>query len=124
MASLDPLARRDFINAFVKDVRGRGITALLSSHIVTDMEHACDRLLVLLKGRVILDDTVDAVKARFRTLPAPVTSVLHVVGTFADHHGAMMSLVDDATQGRPASIEEIVIGHLAADRDSPTSEVA
>jgi ABC-2 type transport system ATP-binding protein len=124
MASLDPLARRDFINAFVKDVRGRGVTAVLSSHIVADMEQACDRLLVLLKGQVILNDSVDAVKIRFRLLPAPVTSEVRVVGTFADSGGALMALVDDATRGRPASIEEIVLGHLATDRDSPTTEVA
>lgn len=47
LANLDPLARRDFLNMLVAHVRGTRATALLSSHIVTDIEQACDHLLVL-----------------------------------------------------------------------------
>src|ERR671918_497523 len=58
LASLDPLARREFLHVLTDAVRGDGATALLSSHIVTDVEQACDRLIVLGVGRVLLDDTV------------------------------------------------------------------
>ena len=47
LASLDPLARREFLHVLVDAVRADGATALLSSHVITDIEQACDRLLVL-----------------------------------------------------------------------------
>jgi len=118
MASLDPLARRDFINAFVDDVRTRGVTALMSSHIVAEIEQACDRLLVLLKGRVILDDSIGAVSARFRTLVEPLPRGIDVVGRFAGSSGESLALIDGATAGRPASVEEVVLGLLASGRDA------
>ena len=55
LASLDPLARREFLHVLVDAVRADGGTALLSSHVITDIEQACDRLLVLGGGRTLLD---------------------------------------------------------------------
>ncbi len=55
LASLDPLARREFLHVLVDAVRADGSTALLSSHVITDIEQACDRLLVLGAGRTLLD---------------------------------------------------------------------
>ena len=55
LASLDPLARREFLHVLVDAVRADGSTALLSSHVITDIEQACDRLLVLGGGRTLLD---------------------------------------------------------------------
>ncbi|TMC64583.1 MAG: ATP-binding cassette domain-containing protein, partial [Chloroflexi bacterium] len=55
LASLDPLARREFLHVLVDAVRVDGSTALLSSHVITDIEQACDRLLVLGGGRKLLD---------------------------------------------------------------------
>ena len=51
LASLDPLARREFLHVLIDAVRADGSTALLSSHVITDIEQACDRLLVLGGGR-------------------------------------------------------------------------
>ena len=56
LASLDPLARSEFLTVLRTAVREGGSTALLSSHIVTDVEQVCDRLIVLGIGRVLLDD--------------------------------------------------------------------
>ena len=55
LASLDPLARREFLHVLTDAVRADGSTALLSSHVITDIEQACDRLLVLGGGSVLLD---------------------------------------------------------------------
>jgi len=55
LASLDPLARREFLHVLVDAVHADGATALLSSHVITDIEQACDRLLVLGGGRTLLD---------------------------------------------------------------------
>ena len=53
LANLDPLARREFIQVLLDAVKSDGSTALLSSHIVTDVEDACDRLAILAVARFV-----------------------------------------------------------------------
>ena len=82
LSSLDPLARRDFLATLVDDVRGRGATAVLSSHIVTDVEQACDRLVVLAGGRLLLDVAVATAREEHRTVAATEVGGRTVIGTF------------------------------------------
>jgi len=94
LASLDPLARRDFLTALVADVRGRGATAVLSSHIVTDVEQACDRLVVLGDGRLLLDAAIATAKEEHRTVPASeLDGGRGAIGTFAGPDGQLLALV-------------------------------
>ena len=44
MASLDPLARREFLNALMEAVSETGVTVVLSSHIVAELERVGDHL--------------------------------------------------------------------------------
>ena len=124
LASLDPLARREFLHVLVRSVRADGVTVLLSSHVITDIEQACDRLLVLAAGRALLDLPIAGAIAEHRVLPAgtergPGT----VVGTFPGPDGERLDLVaGDPTHGRAATLEEVVLGHLASARgDRPTA---
>jgi ABC-2 type transport system ATP-binding protein len=114
LASLDPLARRAFLTTLVDDVRGRGATALLSSHIVTDVDQACDRLVVLADGRLVLDTAGAVAKAAFRVLLPNELGGMVPIGTFSSQTGETLALVKDPSLGRPASLEEIVLGHLAS----------
>jgi ABC-2 type transport system ATP-binding protein len=116
LASLDPLARREFLTALTADVRGRGATTLLSPHIVTDVEQACDRLLVLAAGRVVLDADVLSARARFRIALADDVEDDARIGSFASPDGSQLALHLDQARGRAASLEEIVLGHLASGR--------
>jgi ABC-2 type transport system ATP-binding protein len=119
LASLDPLARREFLHVLVDAVRADGSTALLSSHVITDIEQACDRLLVLGGGRKLLDLSIAESIAAHRMVDARMPGD-DVVGTFMDTDGSQVSLVRAGTgpvpRGRPASLEEVVLGHLAAGR--------
>ena len=116
LASLDPLARREFLATLLDDVHTRGATAVLSSHIVTDVEQACDRLVVLVGGRLALDTSVDAAKSEYRTVSTSELNGRAEIGSFAGPAGESLALVHDQTIGKPASLEEIVLGHLAAAR--------
>lgn len=118
LASLDPLARRDFLGVMIESVRDESRTAFLSSHIVTDIEQAADRLIVLSAGRVLLDDGVAAAQANHRTLESPDGLPPWAIGAFAGPAGERLVLIaaDSASGGRPATLEEIVLGHLAAGR--------
>jgi ABC-2 type transport system ATP-binding protein len=127
LASLDPLARREFLHVLVDAVRTDGSTALLSSHVITDIEQACDRLLVLGGGRKLLDLSIaDSIAAhRIVEERAPGDDV---VGTFMDTDGGQVSLIRHTVgvsgRGRPATLEEVVLGHLAAGRMPHLVEVA
>jgi ABC-2 type transport system ATP-binding protein len=124
LASLDPLARREFLHVLVDAVREEGATALLSSHVITDIEQACDRLLVLGGGRKLLDLSIADSIAAHRVVDG-VGAQDQLVGSFMDVDGATVSLVRAApvsmgghagAHGRPATLEEVVLGHLAAGR--------
>ena len=122
LASLDPLARREFLHVVADAVRTDGGTALLSSHIVTDVEQACDRLIVLGVGRVLLQASVADAVAAHRVAPAD-EAVGEVIATFAGPAGERVALQRDGG-GRSATLEEIVLGYLAAARPAPEREQA
>jgi len=131
LASLDPLARRDFLFVLTDAVRASGGTALLSSHIVTDIEQACDHLVVLGGGRKLLDsgiaDTIGehAVAVHGGQVEASDVPRPGAVGSFYDPRGGRVTLVrtaiadhDDRDDLRPATLEEVVLGYLASARTS------
>ncbi len=124
LANLDPLARRDFLTVLVEDVRANGSTALLSSHIVTDVEQACDRLVVLSGGRVLLDVDTAAARADHRTVDAATLDGRVAIGVFAGPSGEPLALVRDGPIGRPTTLEEVVLGYLAAARTGRREETA
>lgn len=114
LASLDPLARREFLQVLTDAVREDGATALLSSHIVTDVEQACDRLIVLGVGHVLLHETVAAALAAHAI---STTERADAIGSFAASDGTRISLVR-GTGDRPATLEEVVLGYLASGRST------
>jgi ABC-2 type transport system ATP-binding protein len=122
LSSLDPLARRDFLATLIDDVRSRGATAVLSSHIVTDVEQACDRLVVLAAGRVVLEGTVAEARATHRTVAVADAAALDVVGRFGGPAGEQLALVRG--DGSGATLEEIVLGYLASARAGQLAEAA
>jgi ABC-2 type transport system ATP-binding protein len=121
MASLDPLARRDFLMNLTTDVRDREATALLSSHIVTDIEQACDRLIVLARGGVVLDAGIASAKRAFRVTLATAMDGAQAIGRFASPDGQVLALIRSESAGRAATLEEIVLGHLASVRPVPVT---
>jgi len=64
LASLDPLARREFMASLMEATAESDLTVLLSSHLVTDMERICDYLIVLSQSRVQVLGEVPVVSSR------------------------------------------------------------
>jgi ABC-2 type transport system ATP-binding protein len=54
VASLDPLARREFLQSLMEFIAEHGASVVLSSHLVADLERVCDYLVVLAAARVQL----------------------------------------------------------------------
>jgi ABC-2 type transport system ATP-binding protein len=73
---LDPQARRD-IWELVEDVRARGVTVLLVTHLMEEAERLCDRVAVIDRGRVLALDTPAGLVAG---ADVPARVVCHVDG--------------------------------------------
>ena len=71
VASLDPLARREFLRGLMETVVDQGLSVVLSSHLVTDLERVCDYLIVLVGSRVQLAGDVDQLLAAHHLLTGP-----------------------------------------------------
>jgi ABC-2 type transport system ATP-binding protein len=126
VASLDPLARREFLQALMGAVAEDGTTVLLSSHIVGDLERACDYLVVLHTARVQVLGGVDELLASHKILvgprretPAGIAGVAAVVKE--SHAGKQTTLLvrtdgpihDPAWTVEDVSLEDLVLAYLA-----------
>jgi len=63
VAALDPLARRGFMDDLAGAVRDTGMSVVLSSHLVSDLDRVCDWLIVLNGGRVRAAGPLDGLLA-------------------------------------------------------------
>jgi ABC-2 type transport system ATP-binding protein len=71
VASLDPLARREFLQDLMEAVAEQELSVVLSSHLVADLERVCDHLIVLVASRVRLADEVEQLLATHLLLTGP-----------------------------------------------------
>jgi ABC-2 type transport system ATP-binding protein len=64
VASLDPLARRDFLQELIGMVSGGERTILFSTHIVSDLERIANRVWILKDGALVVDEPLDNLKEK------------------------------------------------------------
>jgi ABC-2 type transport system ATP-binding protein len=61
-SALDPIGRTD-VRAIVRAARDRGATVILNSHLLTEVEQVCDRVIILQHGRAIAAGPLDEIVA-------------------------------------------------------------
>ncbi|MGK5683952.1 ABC transporter ATP-binding protein [Actinoplanes sp. URMC 104] len=123
VASLDPLARHEFLQVLMGAVAEGGVTVLFSSHVVHELERVCDHLIVLNQGRVTLTGDIDTLLAEHRLLVGPRTATdpgragAVVEAVHSDRHTTL--LVRDGGipaapgwQARPVALEDLVLAYL------------
>jgi ABC-2 type transport system ATP-binding protein len=71
VASLDPLARREFLQDLMETVAEQQVSVVLSSHLISDLERVCDYVIVLVDSRVRLAGPVDELLATHHLLSGP-----------------------------------------------------
>jgi ABC-2 type transport system ATP-binding protein len=71
VASLDPLARREFLQDLMEAVADQQVSVVLSSHLVADLERVCDYLIVLTAAKVRLAGEVEELLAAHHLLTGP-----------------------------------------------------
>lgn len=126
VASLDPLARREFLQVLMATVADEGLTVLLSSHNVAELERICDHLVVVAGGRVQLAGDVDSLISAPRVLTGPSAGVPDGPGVIhvdqADRHAHIVARIGRAEPmpgwtARPIGLEELVLAYLRRARE-------
>ena len=125
VASLDPLARREFLQALMGSVAEQGLTVLLSSHLLADLERVCDYLIVLQAARVQVLGPVDDLLDRHKLLVGPRRDPDRIAGVAAvvraTHTGRQSTLLvrtdgpvrDPAMAVADVTLEDLVLAYLA-----------
>ena len=71
VAALDPLARRNFLASLAEAVIDGGLTVVMSSHLLVDLERVCDHLILMAMARVQLCGDIDTLLAEHQVLVGP-----------------------------------------------------
>lgn len=93
---LDVVARRAVFEDLVDELAERPLTVLVTSHDLPGIESLADRLAVLKGSSLVLDESLESVKSRFRFLDLADT----------DGHPELdaMGIVDESARGRGRSV--------------------
>ncbi len=68
VASLDPVARRRFLESILAIAEDQQHTILFSTHITSDLERVASHVAILKEGRIVYDDELDLLKDRVKRL--------------------------------------------------------
>jgi ABC-2 type transport system ATP-binding protein len=124
VAMLDPLARHDFMATVLAAAAGDGVSVLLSSHVLAELERVADYLILLSRGRVQVAGQVEDLLASHRVLTGPAAQadqyagrpVVHVRRAAAQAHLLVRATAEDPVppgwQAHPAGLEELVLAYL------------
>ena len=136
VAALDPLARRHFLATLAEAVAGGGLTVLMSSHLVADMERVADHLIMLAASRVQLCGDIDTLLAEHHVLVGPrkAATAIEKARTIvqAEHIGRQTTLLvrgnapvfDPDWESADVGLEEMVLAYMAQPSTGPDAQPA
>jgi ABC-2 type transport system ATP-binding protein len=67
ITGLDPIGIRD-VRKILENLRGRGVTVILNSHLLSEVEKTCEAAAILYKGKILVKDTITAIVKDHETL--------------------------------------------------------
>ncbi len=138
VASLDPLARREFLQNLMEVVAEHGASVILSSHLVADLERTCDYLVLLSEARVqIAGEIGDLLASHYRLTgprrrPGEIPQDLELVcESHTDRQSTLVvranhSIRDPDWAVEQLGLEDLVLAYMtqaAAERSRPRLEV-
>ena len=126
MAMLDPLARHDFMATVMTAVADDGVSVVLSSHVLAELERVADFLILMSRGRVQVAGEVDDLLTRHRVLTGPAAEarryaeglcVVHARNGGAQAHllvrtNGATGPVPPGWEAHPVSVEELALAYL------------
>ena len=118
-SGLDPVVRREILEAIIRAVSDEGRTVLFSSHLLDEVERIADQLVMLHQGRVVLSGRTDDVRASHisavlafaepQTKPPVVPGAHAIAGAGREWrvlYGGTRSDLDEVAAGLPARVVE------------------
>jgi ABC-2 type transport system ATP-binding protein len=127
VASLDPLARREFLQSLMGGVADEGTTVLLSSHLLGDLERVCDFLIVLNASRVQVLGGVDELIAEHRVLIGAADIEAHGLTVVQERrtnrqasllvrgYDPIVTPIDPQWTVHDVTLEDLILAYLAND---------
>ncbi|MFI5063701.1 MAG: ABC transporter ATP-binding protein [Streptosporangiales bacterium] len=127
VSSLDPVARLEFMREVMASAAGTGLTVIIASHVVAELERLCDWLIVLTGGQVRVAGPADDLLAAHRLLTVPrATPDAELPGLLihradSDRHSTAVVRADPARlaaqqrpgwQSEPVGFEQLVMAYL------------
>jgi ABC-2 type transport system ATP-binding protein len=124
VAMLDPIARHDFMATVLTATADDGISVVLSSHVLTELERVADYLVLMSHGRVQVAAEVDDLLASHRMLTGPAAEAGRYAGGPVVHasHGEAVAhllvragpddLVPPGWEAHPVGLEELALAYL------------
>jgi len=140
VASLDPLARSEFLGSLTEVVIENGVSVVLSSHLVADLERVCDYLIILVASRVQVAGEIEKLLASHHFVTGgdfdesklpPAVQVIETGGS-GDHRRVLIRsdgpVHDSPLSVRPVNLEDLVLAYMGRaahgeDRHSPLPDV-
>jgi ABC-2 type transport system ATP-binding protein len=136
VAALDPLARRQFLATLADGVAAGGLTVVLSSHLIADMERVTDHLILLAASRVQLCGDIDELLAEHQVLVGPrkattaiekTRTVVQAVRTPRQTTLLVRGttpIIDPDWEAAEVGLEEMVIGYMGQDAAPAVSHLS
>jgi ABC-2 type transport system ATP-binding protein len=133
VASLDPLARREFLRLLMETVAEQEASVVLSSHLVADLERVCDYLIVLVASRVQIAGEVSTLLATHHRLSGPRRDLRTLPAdqdVIEESHTDKQTVVlvrtgepvhDPAWTVTPVSLEDLVLAYMNQTNATPSS---
>jgi ABC-2 type transport system ATP-binding protein len=124
VAMLDPVARHDFMAIVLTAMADDGVSVVLSSHVLADLERVADYLILLSRGRVQVAGEVAGLLASHRLLTGPTAEadryasqpVVHAQRGQAQTHLLVRATADEPVppgwEAHPVDLEELAMGYL------------
>jgi ABC-2 type transport system ATP-binding protein len=136
IASLDPLARREFLQVLMETTAESQVSVIMSSHLVADLERVADYLVVLMGSRVQLAGDVDQLLASHQLLtgarrdPGSLPPSQHVVtASHTDRQSTILvrsdePVLDPSWSVSQIDLEDLVLAYMGQARTEPAGLAA
>lgn len=130
VASLDPLARREFLQMLMDIVAEHGVSVVLSSHLVADLERICDYLVVLVASHVQVSGEIGMLLASHRRIsgprrdPSDLPANQEIIEeSHTDRQTTLLvrtndPILDPAWTVKPVTLEDLVLAYMTRARDA------
>ena len=134
IASLDPVARREFLQVLMRVTAEQELSVVMSSHLVADLERVADYLVVLVDSRVRMTGEVDDLLATHRLLTGPRREAASLPASqqvISESHTGRQStflvrtsepVIDPAWTVEEVSLEDLMLAYMGHASGSPQGQ--